>query len=372
MTENIIALARPGSCPVYGIDPSTETRPDYHNYILIKKHSHQGLHDIPACDVYFVDGDHNYYTVKRELDHIRDIPSSDPVFPLLFLHDVGWPQDRRDAYYLPSHVPEDYRRKWDPGLGVDPTTSELSQFGIAAASPDYVFADERGGPENGVLTAVEDFVRENPDWDHVTVPGIFGLGIVYKRNTSTNLDKNISEIKTAASWLGEEISILEYNRLQLLCESYRTHHHFSLTTNELSDLVSRNTGLEQEVVQAYHARDAADLKIEELRSTSEELRSMSENLRTTSSELEIKAAEACQARDSANARVEELLSRTTALELEISKSNQEAREAHGLVEEANTKIETLNTHCKAITRSWSFRIGRMITSPIRRINLLLK
>ena len=97
MTQNIIAMARPDGAKIYGIDPTIESRPDYANYVLIREPSHVGLAEIPACDVYFVDGDHNYFTVKGELDRIKRIPASRLNFPINFLHNVGWATDRRDG-----------------------------------------------------------------------------------------------------------------------------------------------------------------------------------------------------------------------------------------------------------------------------------
>lgn len=271
MTEIIVALARPDGCMIYGIDPTVKTHPGYENYISIQKPSLEGLRDVSSCDVYFVDGDHNYYTVKRELELIKEVPASDSMFPLLFLHDVGWPQDRRDSYYQPSHVPDDHRHKSDSGLGVDPALQGLSEFGLAAGNSGYVFANDRGGAENGVLTAVEDFVRENPAWGYQTIPGVFGLAIVHKHGGNEELDRKIAELGTAVSWLGEEISILEYNRLQLLCESYRAHYHFSRTTDELSTWRSRNADLEREIAEAYRSRDAADARAEALHACCESI-----------------------------------------------------------------------------------------------------
>ncbi|MCW2276465.1 hypothetical protein GJ654_19885 [Rhodoblastus acidophilus] len=379
MTENIIALARPNGCPIYGIDPTLETHPAYENYILIRKPSLEGLHDIPACDVYFVDGDHNYYTVKQELERIKEIPASAPMFPLLFLHDVGWPQDRRDGYYLPSHVPQERRHKANSGLGVDPTLRELSEFGLAADDPGYIFANDRGGPENGVLTAVEDFVRENPDWRYVTIPGVFGLGIVHKTAGSEDLTRRIDELGAAVSWLGELLSILEYNRLQLHCESYRHHHNYSLTIKELSDASARIADLELEVVEAYQSRDATNVVAEqvaaqnahvereiiEVRQSRDAANLRAEQIAARNAELERDIGEACQSREAANLRAEEIAARNAELEREIGETGK-SRDAF------EARAEALSAFCDSMQRSWSFRIGRMITFPGRWVKRLFK
>ena len=61
-------------------------------------------------DTIFIDGDHNWYTVYNELKIIeRNFKEQD--FPLIFLHDVGWPYARRDLYYNPNNIPPQFRHR---------------------------------------------------------------------------------------------------------------------------------------------------------------------------------------------------------------------------------------------------------------------
>ena len=47
-------------------------------------------------------------------------------------------------------------------------------------------ATHEGGPHNGVLTAIEDFLREHKDeYEFFRVRGDSGLGIMYRRNNFT-------------------------------------------------------------------------------------------------------------------------------------------------------------------------------------------
>src|SRR4051794_24564668 len=67
---------------------------------LVEGRSPAALTGIEPADVYLVDGDHNHWTVLRELQAIYSGGT-----PLTFLHDVGWPCARRDQYYSVDALP---------------------------------------------------------------------------------------------------------------------------------------------------------------------------------------------------------------------------------------------------------------------------
>jgi predicted O-methyltransferase YrrM len=58
-------------------------------------------------DCAIVDGDHNWYTVFHELEGLA--PMMNPRAVIL-LHDVEWPYARRDMYYAPERIPQEFRR----------------------------------------------------------------------------------------------------------------------------------------------------------------------------------------------------------------------------------------------------------------------
>jgi hypothetical protein len=134
--------------------------------------SHDVLPSIDAPDAVLLDGDHNWFTVIGEL-RILDRRCDD--WPLTFLHDVEWPYGRRDMYYDPATVPADERHPCAYS-GIIPGRSELSPRGINIVVAN---AKHEGGPRNGVLTAVEDFLDETDrDLALFVAPGNKGLGIV--------------------------------------------------------------------------------------------------------------------------------------------------------------------------------------------------
>ena len=99
-----------------------------------------------------------------------------------FLHDVDWPCGRRDFYYAPEQIPEKFRHPYDYDGGVLPgATAPVFGRGFRGAG-QFAVATHEGGPRNGVLTAVEDFLAEAAEagrsYAYAQVPAVFGLGIV--------------------------------------------------------------------------------------------------------------------------------------------------------------------------------------------------
>src|SRR5205807_9113807 len=111
---------------------------------------------LPAgADAYIIDGDHNYWTVSRELEIAFRGEA------LAILHDVGWPCARRDQYYAPEALPDEAVLPHSFDSGRVPGERELVDGGFRGAG-QFAVALEEGGPRNGVLTAIEDFVGERP------------------------------------------------------------------------------------------------------------------------------------------------------------------------------------------------------------------
>ncbi|MCK0129429.1 class I SAM-dependent methyltransferase [Erythrobacter sp. F6033] len=149
----------------------------------VKQPSLDALETAGPADAWFIDGDHNYFTVFNELVHVDRICCEADRPLLAFLHDVSWPCARRDFYYAPSRVPADWRHphSYDHGVVLD-DDGVLKGRGFRG-SGSFAVALKAGGPRNGVLTAVEDFIakadtEERPLY-YVHVPAVFGLGIIF-------------------------------------------------------------------------------------------------------------------------------------------------------------------------------------------------
>jgi len=130
-------------------------------------------------DVIFLDGDHNWYTVYNELKIIEKT-FDNRNFPLIFLHDVSWPYARRDLYYNPETIPEAYKQPYKQ-QGMYPGQAGLKKKG--GFNPDFNHAIYENNLKNGVLTAIEDFIKESElDFSFETVNAFHGLGILFPKN----------------------------------------------------------------------------------------------------------------------------------------------------------------------------------------------
>ena len=145
---------------------------------LIHGRSPEALEGLAACDAYVIDGDHNCWTVARELAHLHEAAVVAERPALAVLHDVSWPCARRDQYYAPDALPADalHPHSWDHGSV--PGRDAAIRGGLRG-SGSFSIALQAGGPRNGVLTAVEDFVAEHADYRFAHIPAVFGVGVLY-------------------------------------------------------------------------------------------------------------------------------------------------------------------------------------------------
>lgn len=143
-----------------------------------RERSHDALERIEPAAAVLIDGDHNWYTVHGELTRLERIAASAGChFPLVMLHDVEWPYARRDMYYEPDAIPEEWRKPWAQ-RGIKWGQGPLDEDG-GGVNSRFANALEEGGPRNGVLTAVEDFVAQSElSLEMRTVNGEAGLGLL--------------------------------------------------------------------------------------------------------------------------------------------------------------------------------------------------
>jgi hypothetical protein len=194
---------------------------------LITNPSLEVLPTLEPCDAYFLDGDHNYYTVRSELEFIEKTARrhSADARPIVFLHDVTWPWGRRDMYYSSSTVPADARHPSSDQLGVLLGSDELVDGGMRTPGL-YSIALHAGGPKNGVLTAVEDFLSSpvGHGWTSVVIPAAYGLGILYQpsaANMPAACREHLGSLGAAVALLEKFFRNYETNHLTLFL-SYLT------------------------------------------------------------------------------------------------------------------------------------------------------
>jgi hypothetical protein len=180
LTRVLVDWASRTGATVQAVDPSprpalVEMAQRSEGLELIRETSLEALPKIEMPDVAIIDGDHNYWTVFEELRIIGErAPGTE--LPLLLFHDVCWPHGRRDDYFSPDLIPADYRQPLIPaGEGIFPGDPGSRRGGL----PYPRSAAREGGPRNGVLTAVEDFVAAREGLRLAVVPAFFGFGAVW-------------------------------------------------------------------------------------------------------------------------------------------------------------------------------------------------
>jgi cephalosporin hydroxylase len=163
--------------PVPAFDPEEHIKRFPGRYVFHRDLSLNVLPDAEPFDVALIDGDHNWYTVYNELRLLREASRrGGRPLPLLIMHDVGWPYGRRDLYYSPDQIPAEFRQPY-ARRGMRPGRKSLLPRGGMNITLDN--AEQEGGPRNGVMTAVDDFVAEHDVPLRVLViPIYFGLAIV--------------------------------------------------------------------------------------------------------------------------------------------------------------------------------------------------
>jgi hypothetical protein len=212
LTRVLLDWATDAGGRVVGIEPDPQPRlvelsENHPELELVRETSHDALRHLPLPDAVIIDGDHNYYTVSEEL-RLIDERAPEAEFPLLMLHDVGWPHGRRDAYWAPERIPEEHRHPLVERGQLFPGEPGLADQGL----PMYSTAKHEGGPRNGVRTAVEDFVDRREDLRLAVLPPFFGFGVVWRRDA------------LYAAALAEVVDPWDGNPLLERLEANRVHH----------------------------------------------------------------------------------------------------------------------------------------------------
>ena len=182
-TRLLAEFARDRGARVHAVDPKPLFDPAAMRHEL---GDHFFFHPLPSLlaistidrfDAVLIDGDHNWYTVFHELKLIeeRSHEIAQPL-PIIFLHDIAWPYGRRDVYYDPETIPAEHRQPFGR-LGISPTHVALMPRGGMNSKMHNALIE--GGPRNGVLTAIEDYLAQTAErFTFVNIPAVFGLGIL--------------------------------------------------------------------------------------------------------------------------------------------------------------------------------------------------
>jgi hypothetical protein len=241
LTRLLVQWAEPTGAKVIAIDPAPQRELEELNaerpgLELIRETSKEALRQIEPPDVVIIDGDHNYYTVSEELRLIAERAPGKEL-PLLMFHDVCWPHGRRDDYFQPELIPEEYRQPIAPGAGLHPDEPGVHPEGMPYRSP----AAREGGPRNGVLTAIEDFLSERDGLRLAVVPAYFGFGIVWREDAPWA----DAVAETVALWdRNPLLERLEENRVRHLA----THRYMAIEATREAERARRKDELLRRIV----------------------------------------------------------------------------------------------------------------------------
>jgi hypothetical protein len=229
ITKLALRVTEPWGGKVHAIDPAPhddfDVRALQEEYggRLVFHHalSLEVLPKIRAADAALIDGDHNWYTVYHELTTLARVAAEEgKPFPLTLLHDIEWPYADRDMYHFPDTVPPEHRQPYEQS-GVRLDTDELVEDGMNARCYNAV---ARGGPRNGVRTAIDDFLSEvDAPVSFTSVIGFFGLGVLYDERQlerRPQLRARIAELDSA-EWLKEQCRRIERGRLMAVTRLQR-------------------------------------------------------------------------------------------------------------------------------------------------------
>jgi hypothetical protein len=193
------------------------------------------------ADVYFLDGDHNYYTLHQELTMIRELARrSSSAMPLLILHDTSWPCNKRDSFYDVSNIPAAGRSapldESALSLFVD---HEIAECGFNSQLPWPIPKTHPNSGEGsftcGLEAAVDDFLEKNPEIIRVSFPSLFGVTVLFDSQRAEH-SAEFKRLQDIAKVFVPFLKILEINRLFLLERSQYLGEKAQLFSNRVRDL----------------------------------------------------------------------------------------------------------------------------------------
>jgi hypothetical protein len=182
-TRNILEYCRATGAHADIIDPApqaslhdvlAEFGPAEYRYLPLK--SVAAIPQLDTPDVALIDGDHNWATVYSELNQLHArAEQNGQAPPIVISHDVAWPYARRDMYYNPDDLDASQKHPYSY-RGMLPGVSELVEHGMNGVLANAL---HEGGPRNGVLTAIEDYIASSGiEFIFRRLPFFNGLGIL--------------------------------------------------------------------------------------------------------------------------------------------------------------------------------------------------
>lgn len=213
-TRKILDFCSESDCILTAIDPMPlfniqELVDQYKGKFFFHKDlSLNRIYELENIDMIFLDGDHNWYTVYHELKMLEKL-SDNSKFPIVFLHDCGWPYGRRDLYYNPELIPSEFLKPYKK-QGVVPWQHDLVEVGFNMNLYNSIYENNY---KNGVYTAVEDFLKEtNKEIFQYNIEAFHGLTILFEKENAGIID-SINVNKLIRDLENERVNNLVKNKI---------------------------------------------------------------------------------------------------------------------------------------------------------------
>jgi hypothetical protein len=212
-TRNILEYCESKGAFADIVDPAPQ--PSLHDVLRQFGTSHYRYHPLKSVavipqldtpDIALIDGDHNWATVYSELNLLHANAEAGGVAPpIVISHDVAWPYARRDMYYNPDDLEASQKHPY-AYRGMLPGVSDLTEEGMNGVLANAI---HEGGPRNGVLTAIEDYIASaGTEFHFRKLPFFNGLGILVPAARMTpELRQLIDSFFTAESLLDACVAI---------------------------------------------------------------------------------------------------------------------------------------------------------------------
>ncbi|OGJ63037.1 hypothetical protein A3D12_00630, partial [Candidatus Peribacteria bacterium RIFCSPHIGHO2_02_FULL_55_24] len=270
-TEKLLQYCKEANVVLHAIDPEPhcdieQMQQTYgKHFAFYRDFSLNALYRIETYDMVLIDGDHNWYTVYHELLLIEKKAKEQQRFPVVFLHDIGWPYGRRDLYYHPENIPAMYRHPYQK-KGII-----FGKEGLTEAqgwNPDFSNAIYEHNLRNGVLTAVEDFIAQSRETFHFTkIPGFHSLGIItnailFLQNSTF---QHFLDSLHLSGPLTQHIDALEHVELKHITDARQQQNEKRQLETELTSVREGRDKLETELTSVREGRDKLETELTSVR-----------------------------------------------------------------------------------------------------------
>lgn len=200
-------------------------------YTLHEDLSLNVIYKLKKYEVILLDGDHNYYTVYHELKSIEK-GYNDQNFPIIFMHDICWPYARRDLYYNPKTIPDQYRHPYEKKGMIQEQGKLLEAGGLNSHLNNAIYENNI---KNGVLTAVEDFLSESEiEMEFIKYKYFNGLGLLIAKHNKKIIERayNIKQSDKLINKLEKNRNMLEIKIADIREDSEIKRHRINELTTE--------------------------------------------------------------------------------------------------------------------------------------------